>query len=326
MEDGIHDLDKRGSSPRAFSPLSLGFPPRQEDAGVAGDRASIRTPTSPRGTTSVTFSDTVQVKRAEESKSRKKKDHGHTVRFGFIPPRGVVGKVLTRVLALLVWYGVLWGIFGKAALPAFAPDLAPPSSGCNGNNDNYSNTTAESVASHCSDFSFFLNSSCPSKYSNENFSIEVVSDSGDSAGVGEVPGGDMCSEVEKCVQGCFCQEAHEAHGSDFFDIPDGHFFGLFMLTIVSAFFGFLAHIFRLPHLFGMMMGGILLNNLPVVGVARNISHEWSDVIRTCALVVVLIRGGLSMDESECGWGRGRGEGRGGEGRCMCMVGRECVRM
>ena len=90
--------------------------------------------------------------------------------------------------------------------------------------------------------------------------------------------------------------------------PQWALFGLFMLTIVSAFFGFLAHIIRLPHLFGMMVGGILLNNLPVVGVARNISHEWSDVIRTCALVIVLIRGGLSMNESECGWGWGRGEG------------------
>ena len=62
----------------------------------------------------------------------------------------------------------------------------------------------------------------------------------------------------------------------------------------------------------MMVGGILLNNLPVVGVARNISHEWSDVIRTCALVIVLIRGGLSMDESEC-------VGRSEEGRVHVCV-------
>lgn len=296
MEEGIKDLDKRGSSPRALSPLSFGFLPVQEgDAGVEEDGASLRTPTSPRAAASVTFSDTVQVKGAQgdmdKKKKTKKKDDGHTVRFGFIPPRGVVGKVLTRLLALLVWYGVLWGIFGDAALPAAPPAATTSVSGCP--------NSSESMASDCANFVFNL--SCPHEHPNETHTIEVISDNvyNSSTGGGgmehEVSGGEVCSSVEECVQGCFCET--ESH-SGFFDIPDGHFFGLFMLTIVSAFFGFLAHIFRLPHLFGMMMGGILLNNLPVVGVARNISHEWSDVIRTCALVIVLIRGGLSMNESE----------------------------
>ena len=69
----------------------------------------------------------------------------------------------------------------------------------------------------------------------------------------------------------------------------------------------------------MMVGGILLNNLPVVGVARNISHKWLDVIRTCSLDIVLIRGGLSMNESECRWEWGRGEGYGGAYvMCVCV--------
>ena len=304
MEDGIRDLDKRNSSPRSISPLSFGFSSAQGDAAVAEDRSSICSPASPRSVTSVTFSDTVQVKgdvdkgNMSRKDKPKKKDDGHTVRFGFIPPRGVVGKVLTRLLVLLVWYGVLWGIFGSAALPAPPPAPSSTGSGC-GNNSN------ESMASHCSDFNFVFNASCPSKHLNETL-IEVVSGNRHSAGTGgmeaygDMAEGDMCSEAKTCVQGCFCEDgSHDTHGG-FFDIPEGHFFGLFMLTIVAAFFGFLAHVFRLPHLFGMMVGGILLNNLPVVGVARNISHEWSDVIRTCALVIVLIRGGLSMDESECG--------------------------
>ncbi len=292
MDDGIHELEKRESIPRdrALSPLSLGFAPPSNHAGLAEERPSTRTPTSPRTANSVTFSDTVQVKGAEgdmrrKDKDKKKKDDGHTVRFGLIP--------------LLVWYGVLGGIFVSAALPAFPPAPTTPSSGCNESN--------ESMATHCNSFNFLFNLSCPSHYTNETPVIEVISDKGNSASVDEMAVGDECHEVEECVQGCLCQETHyETHG--FFDIPEGHFFGLFMLTIVSAFFGFLAHIFRLPHLFGMMVGGILLNNLPVVGVARNISHEWSDVIRTCALVIVLIRGGLSMDESECGCGQG-GVGR-----------------
>ena len=181
---------------------------------------------------------------------------------------------------------------------SFPPAPTTASSGCNDMN--------EATTSHCSSFNFSLNSSCPSHYSNETSVIAVISGKGDSAGGDEVPDGEVCHEVEECVQGCFCHESHKTH--NFFDIPNGHFFGLFVFFWLKTFFGFLAHIIRMPHLFGMMVGGILLNNLPVVGVARNISHEWSDVIRTCALVIVLIRGGLSMNESECGWGWGRGEG------------------
>ena len=52
-----------------------------------------RTPTSARVGASVTFSDTVQVKGAvgnTRKEKDKKKDDRHTVRFGFIPPRGPV--------------------------------------------------------------------------------------------------------------------------------------------------------------------------------------------------------------------------------------------
>ena len=51
-------------------PSPLGFPPPPRDAGVAGDGAFIRTPTSPRVGVSVTFSDTVQVKGAEGNTGR----------------------------------------------------------------------------------------------------------------------------------------------------------------------------------------------------------------------------------------------------------------
>ena len=73
---------------RAFSPLLFGFPPPPRDAGVAGNDASIHTHISPRVGASVTSSDTVQVKGAEENTRKekdKKKDDRHTVRFGFIP-------------------------------------------------------------------------------------------------------------------------------------------------------------------------------------------------------------------------------------------------
>ena len=77
-------------------------------------------------------------------------------------------------------------------------------------------------------------------------------------------------------------------------IPDGHFFALTLLLLFSSVCGFLANLIFLPPLFGMIVAGIILRNVPYVNFAKDIQPAWSSAIRNVALVIILIRGGLSM--------------------------------
>ena len=79
------------------------------------------------------------------------------------------------------------------------------------------------------------------------------------------------------------------------DIPVGHFFALALLLVVSSVFGVLAKWLLLPQLVGMILAGFLLRNVPGIDFARHISNAWSSNIRNIALIIVLTRGGLSMD-------------------------------
>ena len=79
------------------------------------------------------------------------------------------------------------------------------------------------------------------------------------------------------------------------DISDGHFFALFILLVLSAFFGFLSRLVYLHPLTGMLIAGFILRNVPYTDFAADINPMWSSTIRNICLVVVLIRGGLSLD-------------------------------
>jgi hypothetical protein len=81
-------------------------------------------------------------------------------------------------------------------------------------------------------------------------------------------------------------------------IPDGHFFALFMLLVISALFGFFFKLLKLPPLTGMLIAGCILRNVPSVNFAADISRKWSSTIRNITLVVVLIRGGLSLNTQQ----------------------------
>lgn len=76
-------------------------------------------------------------------------------------------------------------------------------------------------------------------------------------------------------------------------IPDGHFFALAVLLVLSSVFGVVTKVFCLPSLLGMIVAGFLLRNLPT-DIISDINPVWSSVIRNTALVIVLIRGGLSL--------------------------------
>lgn len=79
------------------------------------------------------------------------------------------------------------------------------------------------------------------------------------------------------------------------DVPQGHFFALTLLLIVSSMCGVLAKWVQLPPLVGMILAGFVLRNVPGIDFARHISNVWSSNIRNVALIIVLTRGGLSMD-------------------------------
>jgi hypothetical protein len=79
------------------------------------------------------------------------------------------------------------------------------------------------------------------------------------------------------------------------DIPTGHFFALALLLVVSAAAGVLAKWLLLPQLIGMIIAGFVLRNTPGIDFARHISNVWSSSLRNIALIIILTRGGLSMD-------------------------------
>lgn len=82
------------------------------------------------------------------------------------------------------------------------------------------------------------------------------------------------------------------------DIPEGHFFALTVLVIAAALAGFVARILHLPPLIGMLLAGFLLRNVPYINIAGDISSLWSSALRNIALVVILTRGGISLDSKQ----------------------------
>jgi NhaP-type Na+/H+ or K+/H+ antiporter len=65
-------------------------------------------------------------------------------------------------------------------------------------------------------------------------------------------------------------------------------------VVISSIGGFLVNLIRLPPLLGMMVAGIILRNVPG-NLLDPISPAWSSTLRNIALVIILLRGGLSLD-------------------------------
>lgn len=81
-------------------------------------------------------------------------------------------------------------------------------------------------------------------------------------------------------------------------LPGGNLFGLFIILVFSALGGFVVSnipCIVLPSLFGMLVVGFLLRNVPGIDVAKHINKQWSATLRSIALVVILIRSGLELD-------------------------------
>ena len=83
-------------------------------------------------------------------------------------------------------------------------------------------------------------------------------------------------------------------------LPGGNIYGLSILLAVAALAGFLVRIIpglRLPSLLGMLIAGFILKNVNGIDVAKDIDADWSLTIRNIALVVILLRSGLGLDEN-----------------------------
>jgi NhaP-type Na+/H+ and K+/H+ antiporter len=84
-------------------------------------------------------------------------------------------------------------------------------------------------------------------------------------------------------------------------LPGGNLFGIFIILVCSSLGGYLASIVShipcvmLPSLFGMLLVGFVLRNVPGIDVAKDIDKQWSATLRSIALVVILIRSGLELD-------------------------------
>ncbi|RCN44137.1 transporter, CPA2 family [Ancylostoma caninum] len=72
-------------------------------------------------------------------------------------------------------------------------------------------------------------------------------------------------------------------------------YSLGIIIAVGVVTGYLAQLGRLPSLLGMLLTGIVLRNVTGSIVNVSVIKEWSVVLRRTAFVVILLRGGLSLD-------------------------------
>jgi NhaP-type Na+/H+ or K+/H+ antiporter len=204
---------------------------------------------------------------------RNNKFFSFLINHGIFPPKKALGRLLTRVLVILVWIGVLWAILGAYIYPVPVHLNTSPSVGECTNTTNDTSTCAKEILSN---LTTYLSTEDPASIISLFDSSTLCANNKSSA----------CGVNRHLRASCL---------PDIFDIEQGHFFGLIVLGIVSAIFGFVAGFIRLPPLVGMLIAGVLLNNIPYIAVTRDINPRWSSIIRSVALVIILIRGGISMD-------------------------------
>ncbi|XGW04605.1 hypothetical protein V3C99_015638, partial [Haemonchus contortus] len=72
-------------------------------------------------------------------------------------------------------------------------------------------------------------------------------------------------------------------------------YSLVVIVSLGVVIGYLTQLCRLPSLLGMLVVGIALRNSPAISEHLFVVKEWSVVLRRIAFVVILLRGGLSLD-------------------------------
>ncbi|XP_076454001.1 sodium/hydrogen exchanger 9B2-like isoform X2 [Babylonia areolata] len=78
-------------------------------------------------------------------------------------------------------------------------------------------------------------------------------------------------------------------------LPGGIVFPMFVFFVGCWCGGYLIALVNLPPLFGMLLMGIVLGNVPGIDVGRHIDSAWSSTARNIALTVILLKAGLGLD-------------------------------
>ena len=198
----------------------------------------------------------------------------------------VFGRLVTRITMVLLWYGVVWSLLGNDAFPkefVFSQSQLCLEFGRSWNSRNVTDASEDML----NDKLNFLNES--------NFLLDeccLVSNSGRL---------NLSTVFQTCISDMNSSNASAqtfVDSSHILTIPDGHFFALFVLLVFSAACGFFVQLLYLPSLTGMLIAGCILRNAPYVDFAADINPVWSSTVRNIALVVVLIRGGLSLNSTQ----------------------------
>ena len=198
-------------------------------------------------------------------------------------------RMLTRMLVVGTWIGVLWAILGNAALPKkskpteyihcvkAADNINKP---CNNTNMSCNDMEIDDISILGMFDNFSIGYSFVDSCAN-HINLIVQSNTDDWNQTINVFDNATELPVEKPHKSIVTKE--------------GQVFALVVLVMASAFGGFVARALRLPSLFGMLVVGIMLRNIHGIAVAEDIDHDLASLMRSIALVIILTRGGLSLD-------------------------------
>lgn len=196
-------------------------------------------------------------------------------------------RILTRLLVVGAWLGVLWAILGDAALPKKSSSsdyihcVAKAKINGSGLDDDLNGTCEDNFHA----LEMFDNLTIGYCFDNcvNQINFVVKNDSNEETNVYDLDVFNNASDLPVA-------KPHESPLT-----KEGQVFALVVLLMASAFGGFVARAIRLPSLFGMLVVGIMLRNINGIAVAKDIDHNLASLIRSIALVIILIRGGLSLD-------------------------------
>ena len=232
-----------------------------------------------------------------------------------------LGRYSTRIFAGLVWAAVVWAFLTNHALPRryleYLQSRTPEP--CISSNSSFEITSAErdrisnylnqnwtnsdnyqvvavSKAIRNGSYEVLLlrqDADCLNKYEFKGYTLllNISASSGNDLG----DEGDVSTDDPAAATVDILELLNQHTISDLLTFPVGHFFSFILLLIVSSVFGVISKWLFLPPLVGMIIAGLILRNVPGIDFARDISNSWSSAGRNIALVLVLIRGGLSMD-------------------------------